>query len=152
MRAHRAPLALVAVLAAAPGGARAQETAAGIDTAGIHTTLRAFYFNLAHQDWEAIATDVLSAKVVAHRPAPEALLTAAASAHRAAGTACSSGATAFVGRAVILHDGDWVEAFVPRCTTAATGADEFRLIRFEERWRLVHIDLFDQPVNVVVER
>jgi hypothetical protein len=31
--------------------------------AQIHTTLRAFYFNLAHQDWEALTADILAAKV-----------------------------------------------------------------------------------------
>ncbi|MBA3554083.1 MAG: hypothetical protein H0W29_04920 [Gemmatimonadales bacterium] len=54
MMPHRALLALAALLAA-PAGGIAQQPPAATDTAGIHTTLRAFYFNLAHDDWEAIA-------------------------------------------------------------------------------------------------
>jgi hypothetical protein len=37
---------------------------------------------------------------------------------------------------------------VPRCTAALAGADEFRLIHFEERWRFVYIDLYEEPVSV----
>jgi hypothetical protein len=50
--------------------ATAQRTAARQDSveAQLRGVLRAFYFNLAHHDWEAIAADVLSAKVMASPP------------------------------------------------------------------------------------
>lgn len=127
--------------------------------APIDQTLRAFYFNLAHNDWEALTADILAAKVVAHRPAPEALIIAAspASRRRAGGsggssipadpTVCSSTTAALVEQAAILLDGDWAEAFVPRCIAGSSGTDEFRLINFERRWRIVYIDLFKPPVR-----
>lgn len=148
----RGALVALAALVAAPAAATAQQTHAAIDTAGIHTTLRAFYFNLAHEDWEAIATDVLSAKVVAHRPAPEALVAAAASPERGSGVACTSEARASVDAAVMRRDGDWVAVSVPRCNTVTTGADEFRLIHFQQRWRFVYIGLFEEPAKVTAGR
>jgi hypothetical protein len=126
--------------------------------AQIHTTLRAFYFNLAHHDWEALTADILAAKVVAHRPAPEAMVLAAEDRTRGLsptaddGVACSSGATALVDRAGITLAGDWAEVSVPRCTAGLSGTDEFRLIHFEERWRVVYIDLFRETVNVSTDR
>jgi hypothetical protein len=137
-------VAVIALGAAAPA-ARAQ-AAAPLDSAAIHTTLRAFYFNLAHDDWEAIAADVLSAKVVAHRPAPEALV-ARAVRSRPAGASCSSGATAPVERPVLARQGDWVEASVTRCAAGRSVTDEFRLVRFEGRWRVVYIDLGAEPAS-----
>ena len=151
MRAHRALLALAAGLAIAPPAATAQETPAAIDTAGIHTTLRAFYFNLAHQDWEAIASDVLSAKVVAHRPVP-ADMAAAAVPERYSGGTCASDARVVIEAAIMRRDRDWVEVSVPRCNTVTLGADEFRLIRFERRWRFVSIALFEEPAAFSAER
>ena len=147
--------ALVTVLVASTATAAAQQLPAQRDSAQIHTTLRAFYFNLAHRDWVALTADILPAKVVAHRPAPEALVMAATPRGRAAGpssaaddpVACSSNATALVDQATITLDGDWAEVSVPRCSAPA-GADEFRLIHFEERWRIVYIDLFEGSVNV----
>jgi hypothetical protein len=68
-----AALAVYASTAAAQQSERFDST-----RAQIHTTLRAFYFNLAHQDWEALTADILAAKVVAHRPAPDAMIRAAA--------------------------------------------------------------------------
>ncbi|MBA3260188.1 MAG: hypothetical protein H0T68_12085 [Gemmatimonadales bacterium] len=151
MTPRRALLAL-ATLVAAPAAASAQQAPATIDTAGIHRTLRAFYFNLAHEDWEAIAADVLSAKVVAHRPVPEALVAAAASPGRGPAEACASDARAGVDAAVMRLDGDWVGVSVPRCNTVTPGADEFRLIHFQERWRFVYIGLFEELAKVTAER
>jgi hypothetical protein len=106
-----------------------------------------------------LTADILAAKVVAHRPAPAALVAAAASASREVGgseanhrAACSSSATPLVDQAIMLLDGDWAEVSVPRCGTVAGGRDEFRLIRFEERWRIVYIDLFQEPLNVSTDR
>jgi hypothetical protein len=55
-------------------------------------------------------------------------------------------------QATILLEGDWAEVSVPRCTAASAGLDEFRLINFEERWRIVFIELFPEPMNVSAER
>jgi hypothetical protein len=146
MPSSRALLSLLVLSLAAPVFAAAQTSPAELDStrARIHTTLRAFYFNLAHQDWEALTADVLPAKVVAHRPAPEALVAAAAMPERdPAPSACSTTGAA-VEQAAITLEGDWAEVSVPRCAPAPAGSDEFRLIRFEQRWRFVYIDLY-QP-------
>jgi hypothetical protein len=149
MLLRRTAFALATSLVAATGTAMAQHPADST-RAQIHRTLRAFYFNLAHNDWEALTADILPAKVVAHRSAPEALVMAATS---AAGerAECTSPATPLIDRATITLDGDWAEVSVPRCT-APRGADEFRLIRFERRWRFVYIYLFQEPLHVVTER
>lgn len=152
----RATLVLALVLSAWTASATGQQSPLQPDSARaqIHTSLRAFYFNLAHQDWEALTADILAAKVVAHRPAPEALVLAASAASSVADepAACSSTRAARVDQAIITLDGSWAEVSVPRCTAALAGADEFRLIRFEERWRFVYIDLYEEPVNVSTGR
>jgi hypothetical protein len=53
-----------------------------------------------------------------------------------------------VERAAITLEGGWAEVSVPRCA----GADEFRLIHFDARWRIVHIELFQGPVKVTTDR
>jgi hypothetical protein len=148
MPIRRAGLAIVVALIASPASAPAQHSPTQPDSiqAQIHRTLRAFYFNLAHHDWEALTADILAAKVVAHRPAPEILVPTAAPAK------CSSTAAAMVDQAGIMLEGDWAEATVPRCTAASAGFDEFRLINFEQRWRIVHIELFQDPMNVSADR
>jgi len=157
MSLPRAPLVVALVLSAWTVSATTQQSPIQPDSARaqIHTSLRAFYFNLAHQDWEALTADILAAKVVAHRPAPEALVLAAASAGAsslAGEPACTSNQAALVDRAIITLDGSWAEVSVPRCTAALAGADEFRLIHFEERWRFVYIDLYDERMNVSTGR
>lgn len=150
----RALLVLATVLSAWTVSGTAQQSPIQPDSARaqIHTSLRAFYFNLAHEDWEALTADILAAKVVAHRPAPEALVLSAASAGvLSAPPACSS-TEALVDQAAITLDGDWAEVSVPRCTGALAGGDEFRLIHFEERWRFVYIDLYEEPVNISTDR
>ncbi|HEX3234896.1 MAG TPA: hypothetical protein VHR41_11910 [Gemmatimonadales bacterium] len=140
--------------------AQQQQILADSTRAQIQTGLRAFYFNLAHRDWDALTADILPAKVVAHRPAPEVLLTKAGAARDAAerstkaddSAMCPAGQAALVDQAGIILDGDWAEVSVPRCGGSPAGADEFRLIRFESRWRLVYIRLFQQPVNVSTDR
>jgi hypothetical protein len=146
-------LALPASLIAATATATAQQHPARSDTtrAEIHRTLRAFYFNLAHDDWEALTADILPAKVVAHRSAPEALVAGGASGAGGEPLDCASSPAPQIDRAAIALDGDWAEVSVPRCS-APLGADEFRLIRFERRWRFVHIQLFQEPRHVVTER
>jgi len=148
----RAPLVLALLLSAWTAGATAQQSPIQPDSARaqIHTSLRAFYFNFAHQDWEALTADILAAKVVAHRPAPEAMVLAASAGASSVAdepAACAPN-QALVDQATMTLDGDWAEVSVPRCTAALAGADEFRLIHFEERWRFVYIDLYEEPVNV----
>ncbi len=41
-----------------------------------------------------------------------------------------------------------VETKAEQLAPGHVSRDEFRLIHFEERWRFVYIDLFQQPVNV----
>jgi hypothetical protein len=156
MPSRRTALALASLLIAATASAAAQQAPAQRDStrAQIHGTLRAFYFNLAHDDWEALAADILPAKVVAHRSAPEALVMAARSAAGAPAGApveCDSPATPSIDGAIITLAGDWAEVSVPRCTEPR-GADEFRLIRFDRRWRFVHIELFQEPLHLSTER
>jgi hypothetical protein len=140
-------------LPAASQRAAVQEESAEAQLRGV---LRAFYFNLAHHDWEAIAADVLSAKVTASRPAPASIQTATRDRGRAdrssgsagAPVASSSSTSAVVDEAAIQLDGDWAGVSIPRCGVASAGADEFRLIHFEKRWRFVYIDLFEEPMMV----
>jgi hypothetical protein len=140
----RPALALVALVAAVPASAAAQQAPSAHDStrAAIQQTLRAFYFNLEHQDWEALTADILPAKVVAHRSAPEALVLAAPG--LAGSGACAPPALPMIEEAIIILDGDWAEVSVPRCTEARR-ADQFRLIRFERRWRFVSIELAREP-------
>lgn len=157
MPTRRAPFALLLVLLISTTAGAAQQVPVPSDSARaqIHTSLRAFYFSLAHRDWEALTAGILPAKVVAHRPTPEALLTAVIPPTRpppthAAGSspaaddrvACPSKETALLEQATITLDGEWAEVSVPHCTAGSFGRDEFRLIHFEERWRLVYIALF----------
>jgi hypothetical protein len=147
MSIHRFSSVLTAALIVFTVSATAQQSPARTNTprAQIQPILRAFYFNLAHQDWEALTADILPAKVVAHRPAPEALVMSGTTADDP--VACSSTAPALVEQATIRLDGDWAEVSVPHCAASAVG-DQFRLIHFEGRWRFVFIQLFQGPVNV----
>lgn len=150
-------LMLTAVLVSSPGAkTEAQSETADPAPSQIQRTVRAFYFNLAHGDWDAVTADILAAKVVAHRPAPEGLIALGSAGGTGVSTemvGCSSGGRSpDVNRSSIVLDGDWAEVTVPRCGAGVGAADEFRLIHFEARWRFVYIDLFDEPVNVSAER
>jgi hypothetical protein len=156
MRIRRTSFALLVALIAATDAATAQQAPTQPDSARgqIQSTLRAFYFNLAHGDWEALTDDILAAKVMASRTAP-ATIAGTSHSHGDSGSAsvaCTSNASRLVNRAVITLDREWAEVSVPRCTVAARGADEFRLVRFEERWRIVGIRLFQEPVAFSAER
>jgi hypothetical protein len=152
-------LLLVAALAAPTGTATGQQSSVQLDSARaqIHRTLRRFYFSLAHQDWEALTADILAAKVVAHRPPPKALMSAAdreeaSSLATDRRVGCSSGEPALIGEMTIVLEGEWAQVSATRCTAALSGRDQFRLIHFEDRWRFVYIDLFDDPLNVSAGR
>lgn len=152
MSPHRAPLVAALVLSAWTASATAQQSPIQPDSARaqIHTRLRAFYFNLARGDWEAVTADILAAKVVASRSAPEAMVLASETSSSDVAVSCSPARTALVDQAVITLEGDWAEVSVPRCSAALAGADDFRLIHFEERWRFVYIDLHEEPVKVTL--
>jgi hypothetical protein len=127
----------------------------------IHTVLRAFYFNLARQDWQALGAYVLSPKLLERRGnAPGDFPTARRERTRANGSSraaahpvmCFSSMSAMVDQAAIQLDGDWAEVSVPRCGIASGGTDEFRLLYFEERWRFMYTDLFEEPKSVSTDR
>ena len=122
--------------------------------AEIAARLRSFYFNLAHNDWEALTADILAAKVVAHRPPPQSRLLRPAASDTRLGRGegvCSPDRSVSVQDTVISVQGDWAEAVVPHCARVS-GHDEFRLIRFAGRWRFIAIHLFQQPVSLTVDR
>jgi hypothetical protein len=146
--------AAVMLFASAPAAAQHPTVQLDSARAELRTTLRAFYFNLAHRDWEALAAQILSAKVMASHPVPERLLTLAAHVARADSPAeCSSAANARVDHATIALDGDWAGALVPHCSPSPTArADEFRLVRFERRWRIIYIDLSQETGTLQLAR
>ena len=138
------------LLAAWPLTAAAQQApSADSSRTAIEQTLRTWYFSLTHHDWNAVTDEILAAKVVAHRPPPESLLgnqEVGAMAVREI-RACDSGDTTFVAAAVIRREGDWASVWVPRCSGGFMAGDNFRLIRFEHRWRLVYIDLYQERIE-----
>jgi hypothetical protein len=153
MSMHRMILALAAMLSVSAIPAAAQDSTVPMDSARaqLRTTLRAFYFNLAHRDWETLAAEILSAKVMASHPVPASLLAIAGHTARATSQEdCSTDAPSRVEQAAVRLDGDWAEALVPHCPPA--GADEFRLVRFERRWRIIYIDLSPEPGGVQLAR
>jgi hypothetical protein len=146
------PVVLLMALFGAPVGiATAQESCGPSDSlrAEIHTRLRAFYSNLARKDWDALTADILAAKVVAHRPAPDGLRAAANARSR---VSCSMHRGPAVEQAAIFVEGDWADVSVPHCMATPAGSDQFRFIHFEARWRLVYIELFEEPVTVSADR
>jgi hypothetical protein len=108
----------------------------------IRQTLRSFYFNLAHGDWESLTADILAAKVVAHRSPPAGM-----SPREFDARACGGRQGPQVDQAAIALSAGWAEVLVPRCEAAVAGADEFRMINFEYRWRFVAIHLSQNPLN-----
>ncbi len=139
--------AILLLLALTSGAVAAQQRVPG-DSARVEIgrTLRAFYFNLAHGDWQAVTADILAAKVVAHRAPPEAMAAALPA------RPCSIDTGPQVDRSTIVLAGEWARVLVPRCGLTVAGADEFRLIHFEQRWRFVSIYLFEEPLNLSAER
>jgi hypothetical protein len=162
MSIRRTPVVVAGLLMALALPAAAQRAAVQPDSAPaqIRTVLHAFYVNLESRNWEALAAYVLSPKLLERRGAPGDLQTAArdrartrASSRAAAEpTRCSASASPMIDQAAIQLDGDWAEVSVPRCSGTSAGADEFRLLYFEERWRFIYTDLFEAPTNVSDER
>ena len=155
MQTLRLSLMLSLLLTAAPPPATAQRTAIAPDSARaqIRPVLRAFYLNLANQNWDALAAYVLSPKLLERRGAPGDLQLVARDRTRGRGSpaavaaprACPSSASPMTDDAVIGLDGDWADVSVPRCSGPSPGVDQFGMLYFEERWRFIYTDLFQAP-------
>jgi hypothetical protein len=163
MRTPRLTLILSLLLMAVPPPATAQSTAIAPDSARaqIRSVIRAFYLNLANQNWDALAAYVLSPKLLDRRGAPGDLqmvvrdrtrgrgLPAAVDAPRA----CPSSASPMIDDAVIRLDGDWADVSVPRCSGPSPGVDQFGMLYFEQRWRFIYTGLFEgQPTPETAAR
>lgn len=142
---HRV-VALVGMLAAIGTTVAAQQPRTRSESAElqIRGALRAFYFSLAHHDWESLTAGILPAKVVAHHPAPPAIVAASQPRDRPAN--CPPTIAERVEGAEITLDAGWAAASVARCGAGEFGAndvgtDEFRFIEFDGRWWIVHIEL-----------
>ena len=125
----------------------------------IRTALRAFYFSLAHHDWEALTAGILPAKVVAHYPPPPASM--AASLPDEPPVNCAAPIAERVEAAEITIDGRWATASVARCGAGDIGGevgandvevDEFRFVQFDGRWWIVQIELSHDPGTVQLAR
>jgi hypothetical protein len=157
MQTPRLTLALSLLLMAAPLPATAQSAAIAPDSARaqIGSVLRAFYLNLANQNWDALAAYVLSPKLLERRGAPGDGQLVARDRTRARGRrspagavaprACPSSASPMIDDAVIRLDGDWADVSVPRCSGPSPGVDQFGMLYFEQRWRFIYTDLFQEP-------
>ena len=151
----RTTLAAGVLLVAVVQSVSGQQAAVPPDSAPaqIRAVLRAFYLNLENRNWEALASYVLSPKLLERRGAPGDLQLVArdrtrphGSAHPAAAPrTCPSSTSSMVDNAAIRLDGDWAEVSVPRCHGGAAGVDELRMLYFEERWRFIYTDLFEGP-------
>jgi hypothetical protein len=130
----------------------AQEAPVAVDSARaeVRLVLRAFYRNLANQNWDALAAYVLSPKLLERRGAPgDARLVARdrtrsrESSASAPLPACPSSASPMIDEAAIVLDGDWADVSVPRCSGRSPGVDAFGMLYFENRWRFIYTDLFE---------
>lgn len=152
MPALRLTLALALLsLATAPSlSGQSAPAAADSSAAQIRLVLRAFYLNLASQNWDALAAYVLSPKLLERRGGPEDARMVARDRTRrrdssamVAPPACPSSASPMIDDAGIGVDGDWAEVSVPRCSGRAAGVDQFGMLYFESRWRFIYTDLFE---------
>jgi len=135
--------------------ATAQETTIAPDSAPaqIRTVLRAFYLNLANQNWGALAAYVLSPKLLERRGAPGNRQMVVRDRPRVRGSppalaaprTCPASDSPMIDEAAIRLDGDWAEVSVPRCNGSSPGVDEFGMLYFEERWRFIYTDLLESP-------
>jgi len=147
---HRV-VALVGMMAVIGTTVAAQQTRTPSEPAElrIRSALRAFYFSLAHHDWEALTAGILPAKVVADHPAPAAIVAASQPHERPA--SCPPTVAERVEGAEITIDAGWAAASIARCGAGEIGSieagandagtDEFRFIEFDGRWWIVHIEL-----------
>jgi hypothetical protein len=155
MQIPRLTLTLTLLLMAAPASAMAQDTAIAPDSARaqIRLVLRAFYLNLASQNWDALAAYVLSPKLLERRGAPGDVQQVNRDRTRSRGSvaavtaprACPSSASPMIDEASIRIDGDWADVSVPRCSGPSPGVDQFGMLYFEQRWRFIYTGLFQGP-------
>jgi len=155
MPSPRLTLILGVLLLAVTPPAIAQEVVAPPDSARaqVRAVLRAFYLNLANQNWDALAAYVLSPKLLERRGGPGELRMVARDRTRRRGSppalaaprTCPSSASPMIDEAAIRLDGDWADVSVPRCSGPAPGVDEFGMLYFEQRWRFIYTDLFQSP-------
>ena len=147
-------LALLSMGMASP--ARAQDTPVASDSARaqIRLVLRAFYLNLANQNWDALASYVLSPKLLERRGAPGDARMVARDRIRSRGAssavplpACPSSASPMIDAADIALDGDWADVSVARCSGRSPGVDSFGMLYFENRWRFIYTDLFEAQTS-----
>ena len=140
----RTLVALATAWVVSTGSAASQQSAASLDSASrvqIRNALRAFYFNRAHGDYNALLVDMLGSKVDANRKAPFEAIVASDSVARDAPVSCLP--TPPIDRAVIELRGNWAHVSVPRCGAADSAADLFRMIRLEGQWRFVDFRVLD---------
>ena len=162
MQTLRLTLALALLSMAGPRPAMAQDAPVAADSARaeIRLVLRAFYRNLANQNWDALAAYVLSPKLLERRGAPgDARLVARdrTRSHESSASAplraCPSSASPMIDEAAIVLDGDWADVSVPRCSGVSPGVDAFGMLYFENRWRFIYTDLFEaQPAPETAAR
>lgn len=146
MLIYRTSFAFMAALVAFTGTGAAQQSPTSPDSvsrAEIRNVLRAFYFNRAHGNWNALLTDMLGSKVDANRNAPFEAIVASDTVASDASVSCLPNPP--IGKAVIVLRGNWAHVSVPRCGSAESTADQFRMIRLEERWRFVDFHVIDPP-------
>jgi hypothetical protein len=151
MQTPRVVFTLGVLLLAGALPAAAQTTVQEQDSARaeIRSVLRAFYLNLANQNWDALAAYVLSPKLLERRGGPGDLQMVARDRTRSRGSPtavappeCPSSASPLIADAVIGLDGDWADVSVPRCSGPSPGVDQFGMLYFEKRWRFIYTDLF----------
>jgi hypothetical protein len=145
----RTSVALAAALVVSVRTATAQQSAASLDSvsrAQIRDGLRAFYFNRAHGDLNALLVDMLGSKVDANRKAPFEAIVASDSLANEAPASCLS--TAPIDKAHIEIRGTWAHVSVPRCGEGESDADQFRMIRLEGRWRFVDFRVLNARIGL----
>jgi hypothetical protein len=117
MLGQRSILATAILLLVLVQRAVAQEAATEADSAPvqIRAVLRAYYLNLANQNWDALSTYVLSPKLLERRGAPEDVQMVTKDRTRGRGSSqatarpllCSSSPSPAINDAAIQVDGDW---------------------------------------------
>ena len=140
----RITAAFVVAMMAYAGSAAAQQPPAPPDSVSrseIRSALRSFYYNRAHGDANALLIGMLGSKVDANRNAPFDAIVASDTMPLDPHLTCKSDAP--IDRAIIVLKGNWAHVSVPRCGATEATADQFRMIRMEERWRFVDFRVLD---------
>ena len=140
----RMSVALAAALVISAGTAASQQPAASLDSvaqAQIRNALRGFYFDRARGDWNGLLDGMLGSKVDANRTAPFEAIVASDSLTRDAPASCLT--TPPIDQAIIEIRDNWAHISVPRCGTAESTSDQFRMIRLEGKWRFVDFRVLD---------